>query len=200
MPFDVRALADSIGYPAAGLGILIESAGIPFPGEATLLAVAAYAAAGNLDIRIVVPVGALGAVVGADLGYLIGYFGGRPFVERFSHLLRLNPGHLARSEMFFTRYGGATILFARFILGLRIWASVLAGMSHMPFWTFQLYSLVGGALWAVVIGTVGFYLGSNWGLVERILDSAGLAGLAGAAVAGVVILAALLLRRRSWRT
>jgi membrane protein DedA with SNARE-associated domain len=197
MPFDLRALADSIGYPAAGLGILLESTGIPFPGETTLLAVAAYAAAGRLDIRLVVLLGALGAIAGGDLGYLIGYVGGRPFVERFSHRLRLNAGHLARAEMFFTRYGGATILFARFALGLRTWASVLAGMARMPFWTFQLYSMVGGVAWAVVIGAVGYYLGSNWALVQTLAHDMGLGGLAAVAV---VILAFVLLRRRVTHT
>src|ERR1700736_281265 len=157
MHFDLRALADWMGYPAAGLGILIESSGIPFPGEATLLAVAAYAAAGHLDLRLVVVIGALGAILGADLGYLAGYRGGRPFVERFSHVLHVNAGNLARSEMFFTRYGGITILFARFVIGLRTWASLLAGMSRMPFWTFQLYSSAGALVWAAIIGGAGLY-------------------------------------------
>jgi membrane protein DedA with SNARE-associated domain len=197
MRFDLQALADSIGYPAAGLGILVESAGIPFPGETTLLAVAAYAAAGHLDIRVVVVVAALGAIVGGDFGYLVGHRGGRPFVERFSRLLHVNSSHLARSEMFFTRYGGTAIVFARFVLGLRTWASVLAGMAHMPFWSFQLYSAVGGILWAVVIGCVGFYLGSNWAFVQALVRDLGLGGLA---VLVAVILAVLLLRRRASHT
>ena len=128
------------------------------------------------------------------VGYLAGYRGGRPFVERFSHLLRVNPGHLARSEMFFTRYGGVTILFARFMLGLRTWASVLAGMSRMPFWTFQLYSSAGALIWALAVGAVGFYLGTNWALVQGLIRALGMGGLVGAAV---LILAALLLRRRA---
>src|SRR5439155_21472105 len=105
-------IAQALGYPAAGLGILIESAGIPFPGETMLLAAAAYAATGHLDIRLVVVLAAVGAIVGANLGYCAGYFGGRPFVERLGGLVRLNPGHMARSELFFARYGAATILLA----------------------------------------------------------------------------------------
>jgi membrane protein DedA with SNARE-associated domain len=194
MHFDLRALADWIAYPAAGLGILIESSGIPFPGEATLLAVAAYAAAGHLDLRLVVVIGALGAILGADLGYLAGYRGGRPFVERFSHVLHVNAGNLARSEMFFTRYGGITILFARFVLGLRTWASLLAGMSRMPFWTFQLYSSAGALVWATIIGGAGFYLGSNWSLVQDLVRAMGLGGLVAIALLTLVV---LLLRRRA---
>lgn len=197
MAFDVQALADAIGYPAAALGILIESAGIPFPGETTLLAVAAYAAAGHLDIRLVVLLGAVGASAGADLGYVAGYFGGRPFVERFGRVLRLNPGHLARSEMFFSRYGDLAIVFGRFILGLRTWASVLAGMSRMPFWRFQLFSALGGTLWAGLVGGLGYALGNNWRLVEQLVRDVGLGGLV---VVVSLALALLVLQRRASRT
>ena len=194
--FDIRAIADAIGYPAAGLGILVESAGVPFPGETMLLAVAAYAALGRLDIRLVVAVGALGAIAGANLGYGIGYFGGRPFVERMGRFLHIGPGHFARSELFFARHGAVTVLFARFVLGLRTWASVMAGMSHMPFWTFQLFSTLGGVAWAILIGTVGYTLGSNWNLVERLISYLGIGGLV---VVAALIAAALLLRRRAAR-
>lgn len=195
--FDLRAWADAVGYPAAAIGILVESAGIPFPGETTLLAVAAYAAAGHLDIRLVVLLGALGATLGADIGYLAGYKGGRPFVERFGRLLRLNPGHLARSEMFFSRYGELAIVFGRFILGLRTWASVLAGMSRMPFWRFQLFSALGGTLWAILVGAAGYVLGNNWDLVVRLVEDLGVGGLAAVVI---LALAWVALRRRAART
>jgi membrane protein DedA with SNARE-associated domain len=187
---DIRAIADAIGYPAAGLGILIESAGVPFPGETMLLAVAAYAAQGRLDIRLVVVLGAFGALAGANLGYGIGYFGGRPFVERMGRFLHIGPAHFARSELFFARYGAATVLFARFVLGLRTWASVMAGMSRMPFWTFQIFSAIGGLAWAIVIGGIGFALGHNWALVERLISYLGLGGLAvvAALIAAVVVI------------
>jgi membrane protein DedA with SNARE-associated domain len=197
LQFDIQAIADAIGYPAAGLGILIESAGIPFPGEAMLLAVGAYAARGQLDIRLVIAFAAVGALLGANLGYAIGYFGGRPFVERMGRMFRIGPSHFARSELFFARYGGLTILFARFVIGLRTWASVMAGMSRMPFWTFQVFSALGGVAWAIAIGTIGFTLGSNWSLVERLIRYMGLGGLA---IAVTVIVAVLLLRRRAAHT
>lgn len=193
MHIDLRAIADVLGYPAAGLGILIESAGIPFPGETMLLAVAAYAAAGSLDIRLVIPFGAVGAIVGADLGYAVGYFGGRPVVERLSRFLRLSTRHLARAELFFARHGAPTVFVARFVPGLRSWASMMAGMARMPFWTFQTYTAIGGIAWAIVIGAIGFYLGSNWSLVERVVGYLGLGGLVVAGTLAVVVF--LLLRR-----
>ena len=194
MHIDIRALADAIGYPAAGLGILIESAGVPFPGETMLLAVAAYAAAGNLDIRVVIAFGAVGAMMGANLGYGVGHFGGRPLLERLSRLFRFSTSHMSRSEQFFARHGGVAVLIGRFVIGLRSWASLMAGMSRMPIWAFELYSAIGGIAWAIVIGTVGFYLGSNGGLVERLISYLGLGGLA---VVAALIVTVLLLRRRA---
>ena len=187
MHIDWAAIVDAVGYPAAGLGILIESAGEPLPGETLLLAAAAWAAARHHSIVLVIVFGFLGATAGADLGYWLGYRGGRPFVERFGKVFRIKPEHIARSELFFARYGDRAILAARFVLGLRTWASMLAGMSRMPFWRFQAFSALGGMLWAAVIGTAGYVLGSNLPLLETIVRAIGFGGLA------VVILIALVL-------
>jgi membrane protein DedA with SNARE-associated domain len=189
------AVVDAIGYPAAGLGILVESAGIPFPGETLLLAAAAWAAARHHSLLLVILFGFLGAIVGADLGYYLGFKGGRPFLERFGRVFRVRPEHIARSEMFFARYGDITIIAGRFVIGLRTWASMLAGMSHMPFWRFQLYSAVGGFAWAALIGTAGYLLGSNLSLVEAVIRAIGIGGLA--IIVGVIVIAVLAQRRAS---
>src|SRR5260370_880623 len=164
-PVNPTAIVDALGYPAAGLGILIESAGVPCPGEALLLAAAAWAAARNHSIVLVILFGFLGSVVGADIGYYLGHRGGRPFVERFGHLFRIRPEHIARAELFFARHGDKAVLAARFILGLRTWGSMLAGMAHMPFWRFQLLSALGGLAWATAVGVAGYLLGSNLALI-----------------------------------
>lgn len=183
-------IVDVVGYPAAGLGILIESAGVPFPGETLLLVAAAWAAAQHHSLALVIGFGFLGAVIGADIGYYLGYRGGRPFVERFGATFRIRPEHIARSELFFTRYGDAAIMAARFILGLRTWASMLAGMSHMPFWRFQLFSAIGGLAWAAIVGTAGYVLGSNLPLLESIIRDVGVGGLLIVAVIAVLLLVA----------
>jgi membrane protein DedA with SNARE-associated domain len=171
------AIVDALGYPAAGLGILIESAGIPFPGEALMLAAAAWAAARHHSLTLVILFGFLGATAGADVGYLLGYRGGRPFVERFGRIFNIRPEHIARSELFFAHHGDMAILAARFVLGLRTWGSMLAGMSRMPFWRFQLFSAIGGLAWAGLVGVVGYVLGSNLPLLEAIIRGIGLGGL-----------------------
>jgi membrane protein DedA with SNARE-associated domain len=171
------AIVDALGYPAAGLGILIESAGVPFPGEVLLLAAAAWAAARHHSIILVILFGFLGATVGADIGYFLGFKGGRPFVERFGSVFHIRPEHIARSELFFARHGDKAVLAGRFVLGVRTWGSMLAGMARMPFWRFQLFSALGGLAWAAVIGAAGYFLGSNLALLEAILRGIGLGGL-----------------------
>jgi len=193
---DWLAVVDAIGYPAAGLGILIESSGVPFPGETLLLAAAAWAAARNHSIVLVILFGFLGATAGGDLGYYLGYRGGRPFVERFGSVFRIKPEHIASSELFFSRYGDRAILAGRFILGLRTWGSMLAGMAHMPFWRFQLFSALGGLAWATVVGAAGYFLGSNLGLIETIIRALGIGGLA---IVVTLVVVALLARRRASR-
>ncbi|MHB8587607.1 MAG: DedA family protein [Candidatus Dormibacteraceae bacterium] len=184
------AIVDALGYPAAGLGILIESSGIPFPGEILLLAAAAWAAASHHSIILVILFGFLGATAGADVGYLLGFTGGRPFVERFGSIFRIRPEHIARSELFFARHGDKAVLAARFVLGLRTWGSMLAGMAHMPFWRFQLFSAMGGLAWATVIGLAGYLLGSNLPLLEAIIRGIGLGGLVLVVLLFVILLVA----------
>ena len=193
---DVRSVADSIGYPAAALGILVESTGLPFPGELTLVAVAAYAGSGHLNIVLVIALGAAGAIVGGDLGYLVGHRGGRPFIEKLLSVFRLEVSHLAQAEMFFAHHGDKTILVGRFIVGLRSWASVFAGVARMPFGRFQLYSVLGAVPWAITWGTVGYILGHNWPLLMTVMKTAGYAGVAIVIVALVIF---LVLRRRASR-
>jgi len=191
---DWARIVDALGYPSAGVGILIESAGVPFPGEALLLAAAAWAAARHYSIALVILFGFLGATVGADIGYYLGYKGGRPFVERFGSIFRIRPEHIARSELFFARHGDRAVLLARFVLGLRTWGSMLAGMSRMPFWRFQLFSALGGLAWAAIVGVAGYLLGSNLALLETIIRDIGLGGLIVLATIAVILLVA---RRRA---
>jgi membrane protein DedA with SNARE-associated domain len=132
----------------------------------------------------------LGSTAGADIGYVLGFRGGRPFVERFGNVFHIRPEHIARAELFFARYGDRAILAGRFVLGMRSWGSMLAGMSRMPFWRFQLMSAVGGLAWAVVVGVAGYLLGSNLSLLQAIVRGIGLGGLLVLAMIGVILVVA----------
>lgn len=186
---DPASIVDALGYPAAGLGILIESAGVPFPGEALLLAAAAWAAARHHSLPLVILFGFLGATAGANLGYYLGYKGGRPFVERFGSIFRIRPEHIARSELFFARHGDKAVLGARFVLGLRTWGSMLAGMARMPFWRFQVFSALGALAWAIIIGAAGYLLGDNLPLIAAILRGIGIGGLVLIALGAITLVA-----------
>jgi len=183
-------VVDAIGYPAAELGILIESIGVPFPGEALLFAAAAWAASRHHSIVLVVLLAFLGSTAGADIGYVLGFRGGRPFVERFGNVFHIRPEHIARAELFFARYGDRAILAGRFVLGMRTWGSMLAGMSRMPFWRFQAMSAVGGLAWALVVGVAGYLLGSNLSLLQAIVRGIGLGGLIVLAMIAVILVVA----------
>jgi membrane protein DedA with SNARE-associated domain len=182
-------LVDLFGSPAAGLAILIESAGVPFPGEALLLAAAAWAATRHQSVALVIVSGLLGSAAGSDVGYALGHRGGRPFVERFGAVFHIRPERLARAELLFARHGDKAIVIARFVLGLRTWASMLAGMARMPFWRFQLLSVLGDVAWIAVIVAAGYLVGSNLALLQEMLHAIGIGGL----VFIVVIVSALLL-------
>jgi len=95
----------------------------------------------------------------------------------FGSIFHIRPEHIARSELFFARHGDRAVLASRFVLGLRTWGSMLAGMARMPFWRFQLFSAIGGLAWAAVIGVAGYLLGSNLALLAAVIRAIGLGGL-----------------------
>jgi len=183
-------VVNAVGYPVAGLGILIEGAGVPFPGEALLLVAAAWAATQHHSLLLVALLGFLTSTAGADIGYMLGFKGGRPFVERFGSVFHVRPDHIARSELFFARHGDRAILAGRFVLGMRTWGSMLAGMSRMPFWRFQLLSAIGGLAWSLLVSAAGYLVGSNLPLVQAIIRGIGLGGLIVLAMIGVIMVVA----------
>ena len=161
-------LLATYGYLVVGLIIMVEGMGIPLPGETILLLGAAYAGSGRLDIRGVILVAALGAIVGDNLGYFIGRRGGRALLSRYGHVFRLDGSHLARAEEFYVRHGAKTVFFARFVAVLRTLSSLLAGANRMPYRRFVVWNAAGGTVWAVVIGTLG---AAFFGVADLVRDS-----------------------------
>jgi membrane protein DedA with SNARE-associated domain len=186
------------GYLAVMIFIMIESAGIPFPGE-TMLLLASFSAATivpQLHIGLIIAFAALGAIIGDNIGYYIGRTGGRALVERYGRYVFLKPQHLKRAEQFFEKHGNKTVFFGRFIAVLRTWAAFLAGVNHMRWLTFLFYNAAGGILWAFIFGTIGFVAGrvfhDNFAQVEQIARDI---SWIGAVVIVVVVVGAYLLIR-----
>jgi membrane protein DedA with SNARE-associated domain len=157
-------------------------------GEALVIMAAAFAATRHVAPAVAVGIAFVYATATADLGYWLGHRGGRPFIERFGAKFRIRPEQLASAELFFSHHGDKAVPAAPFVVGMRTWGSMLAGMSRMPFWKFQLLSVAGGLAWASVVATAGYVLGSNLALLEAIVRAIG----AGGVVFVVVIVSFLL--------
>src|SRR5919206_3261255 len=160
-------LIEQYGYLLVFFGVMIESMGVPLPGETILISAGILAQRGHLGLGDAILFGILGAVVGDQIGYWIGRKGGRPFVLRWGRYLFITPQRLGRTEAFFERHGGKAVFLARFFSGLRVFGALVAGMSRMRWGTFILYNALGGATWATAVVLVGYFLGSSLGLVER---------------------------------
>ncbi|MDA8320829.1 MAG: DedA family protein [Actinomycetota bacterium] len=152
---------DSYGYLAVGGLVTLEDFGIPVPGETILVAASVYAGAGRLSIVVVGIVALAAAVIGDNIGYAIGRFGGHALVLRYGRFVLLTEERLARAEGFFARYGGPIVVVARFIEGLRQLNGIIAGIAEMPWPRFLLFNAIGAALWVGVWTSVGYLAGDH---------------------------------------
>ena len=180
-------------YPVLLLLVLLESVGIPLPGEIALVTAAAYASNGNISIYMVILLAAVGATVGGVLGYWIGIKGGLPLVARYGGYIGIRKSHIDRAHAFFERNGAKTILFGRFIALLRTWAAIVAGAACMSFTKFVTYNTIGSIAWAITFGLLGYYFGRDLPLLERYISHASFAVLA---LVAIGVIAFLVIRRR----
>jgi len=157
----VEPLLRNYGYLAVAGVVGIESFGVPSPGETVLVAGAIYAGAGKLNVFAVGVIGFLAAVIGDNIGYLIGHTGGRAFVHRFGKYVLLTPERYEKAETWFTRHGGKVVVIARFVEGLRQANGIIAGASGMPWLKFLTFQSIGAALWVGLWTTLGYYAGQN---------------------------------------
>jgi membrane protein DedA with SNARE-associated domain len=181
------------GYWVVFFGVMLENAGVPVPGETILLAAGFFAASGRFNIALVMSTASLGAVLGDNAGYFIGRKLGRATLLRIGRYVGLTPTRLVMFETFFGKWGDKTILVARFITGLRVFAALLAGAARMRWGTFALFNFLGAVLWSMVITMAGYFFGHSWHLLERWI------GGIGAALLAVIIVSALVtvyVRRR----
>jgi membrane protein DedA with SNARE-associated domain len=168
---------------------------VPLPGETALFAGAVLAHDGKLSIVAVIAVAATAAIAGDNCGYLIGRRLGRRALERPGRWEEHRRAALRRGEDFFGRHGAKAVFLGRWITGLRVWASWMAGMTHLPWPRFVLYNALGGVCWATSVGLAGYFAGHA---AETIVQRAGLGALIAALAAAVI--AYVVVRRRRSRT
>ena len=164
VPAFIHALEPTInkyGYLAVGGLVMLEDFGVPSPGETVLIASAFFAGLGQLNIFLVVVVGFLGAVLGDNIGFAVGNYGGHPLVERFGKYIFLSPSRIKKAEQFFNKYGGRVVVVARFIEGLRQVNGIIAGLSEMRWLSFLFFNAIGAAAWVSVWTAIGYYGGDH---------------------------------------
>jgi membrane protein DedA with SNARE-associated domain len=152
---------NNFGYLAVVGLVLIEDFGVPVPGETVLILAAVYAGTGRLNIVLVALLGFCGALLGDNIGFAIGHFGGRRLVQRYGRYIFLTPERLDRATDFFERHGGKIIIVARFIEGLRQANGIIAGTTGMHWSRFLVFNAIGAALWVAVWTSVGYSSGSH---------------------------------------
>jgi len=150
----------SHGLPLLFVVVLLESFGLPLPGETALIAFGVLASQGHYSIVEVIAVAAAAAIVGDNLGYwLIGRLGGRRLFESWGPLRRYSHRVLPTAERLMAKHGGKTVFFGRFVTVLRFTAARVAGIGRMHWWKFLFWNAAGGICWATAVGLVAYYAG-----------------------------------------
>lgn len=158
---NLEPILDSYGYLAVAGFVMLEDFGVPVPGETVLILGAVYAGAGRLTLPLIAVLGFLAAVIGDNIGFAIGHFGGRRLAERYGRYVLLTPARLNRATEVFDRHGGKIITIARFIEGLRQANGIIAGIAGVPWTRFLAYNALGAALWVAVWTSVGYFSGNQ---------------------------------------
>ncbi|MEA2213276.1 MAG: hypothetical protein QOF83_3224 [Solirubrobacteraceae bacterium] len=185
MVASILSVAHNVGYPALVLLVMLESGGVPLPGETALITAAVLASQHRLQIALVIALAAAAAILGDNVGYLIGRTGGRWLLLRSGPFARHRARVLQIGEPFFARHGSKAVFLGRWLLGLRTWASWLAGASHMPWLSFTVWNAAGAISWATTIGLVAYYAGHSATGSFALFGVAGLTSVIG--VPGVLL-------------
>jgi len=153
---------DKLGLPGVFVLMLLESACIPIPSEATMLFAGFNVANGEYSLFAATAVGVVANVVGSWIAYAVGYFGRIDVLEKHGRKLHIKPSHLAWADNWFQRYGDATVFFSRMLPIIRTFISLPAGVARMPFWRFSVLTVAGCIPWVFALGFLGKQVGSHW--------------------------------------
>jgi membrane protein DedA with SNARE-associated domain len=199
LPGFLNSLAGSLnhfGYWAVLFLVMIEDFGIPVPGETVLIAAAIYAGAGRLNVVAVGVIAFAAAVIGDNIGFAIGHFGGRALVLRWGRYVRLTEQRLDKAEAFFDRHGSWIITIARFIEVLRQVNGIIAGITGMHWPRFLAFNALGAALWVGTWVSLGYLAGNHIGTIYHYITRYSLYVLIALAVLAAAYITWRLLRRR----
>ncbi len=188
---NVDHLISTYGYLAVFAMVMLESLGIPVPGETALIAAGTYAGhTHNLSPWLIFLVAAAAAIIGDNLGYLVGDKGGYQLLRRYGHYIRVDESKMKIGRYLFDQYGGRVVFFGRFVSILRTYAAFLAGTNRMRWLRFLVFNAAGGIVWAAIYTVAAYAAGST---LHRF---SGVANIVLGVAAAIVILATILIVRR----
>jgi membrane protein DedA with SNARE-associated domain len=159
--FATNVVAD-LGLPGVFVLMVLESACIPIPSEATMLFAGFNVSKGEYSLLAVTIVGSLANLVGSWIAYAVGYFGRVDILEKHGRKLHVKPSHLALADRWFERHGDVTVLVARMLPIVRTFISLPAGVARMPFWRFSVFTLLGCIPWVFMLAFIGQEVGVHW--------------------------------------
>ena len=165
------------GYAVVFVGVLLESAGVPVPGETALLGGAAMAQFGRLSLIRVIATAVVAAIIGDNTGFFVGRHGGRALVTRHGSKIGVTAARLRQFDGFYERYGLQTVFIARFVTGLRVVGAVLAGSSGLQWRIFVLFDALGALVWSTAVAAAGYSLAYSWDTLERWIGRSGVIAL-----------------------
>jgi membrane protein DedA with SNARE-associated domain len=181
---DLQPLVAHHGYWVVFLIVMLESAGIPLPGETVLVLASVYAGAtGELAIALVIAFAAAGAIIGDNIGFWAGRTWGLKFLLRYGKFVRLPEQRLRLGQYLFARHGAKIVFFGRFVAFLRVFAALLAGVNKYDWGPFLFFNAAGGISWAMIFGIGAYVFGESIHLVTGPFGAVALGGV----VIGVVI-------------
>jgi len=158
----IIAVISSSGYLGVVLLMAIESACIPLPSEVIMPFSGYLVYTGRFHLLWVATAGAIGCNLGSVIAYEIGFYGGRPLVERYGSYILLSQGEVNWADHFFARWGSAAVFIARLLPVIRTFIALPAGIARMPRLRFHVYTFVGSWPWCLVLAYIGLKLGEKW--------------------------------------
>ena len=155
-------VVEKLGLAGVFVLMVLESACIPVPSEATMLFAGFNVSDGQYSLFAAVAVGSIANLVGSWIAYGVGYFGRVDLIEKHGHRLFIKKHHLEVADRWFERHGDATVFFTRMLPIVRTFISLPAGVAKMPFWRFSVMTLAGCVPWVLMLTFIGKEAGDSW--------------------------------------